>query len=75
MEVNMGMLSLATIIIVEVIKRTQFVKNPNRWLPLLSFVIGGILGYSYGFDLLSIIMIGGSASGVYDLVKKTIRNK
>lgn len=75
METTMGTLSVITIVIVEVIKRTQFVKDPSRWMPLLSMVIGGVLGYAYGFDLISMVMIGGSASGVYDLVKKTVRNK
>jgi hypothetical protein len=51
----------------------------SRWLPLISFVFGFGFGvFIFGYDAVGIIasvVIGGSASGIYDLGKKTLLGK
>jgi hypothetical protein len=51
----------------------------SRWLPLISFIFGfgfGVFLFGYGVEgIISAIIIGGSASGIYDLGKKTLLGK
>ncbi len=59
---------------------------PSRFLPLLSVVLGMVVGISNALsydpslkgivtNLIAGIILGGSAAGVYDLGKKTIVGK
>lgn len=66
-------LSAATYVLVEVIKRTSPIFE--RFLPLISILIGLGLGLLYKVDILLAILIGASACGIYDLGKKTVAGK
>lgn len=66
-------LSAATYVIVEVIKRINFVSD--RFLPAIAIVVGVGLGIAYKVDILLAILIGASACGIYDLGKKTVAGK
>lgn len=72
-------LPLVTAILVEVIKRTDFFGK--KWLPLVSTIVGIFVTfvafqYSFTFEVLFVGIISGAiASGIYDVVKKSILRK
>ena len=76
MEFNLFIIPM-TLIIVELAKGLEINK---KYLPLLSVVLGAILGgafsFYYGADLFTHIVqgivYGASASGVYDLATKSL---
>jgi len=65
-----AILATLTIAIVEVIKKMAFV--PERLYPVLSMGLGFGMGITLGNDWIISLMIGTAASGVYDIVKKTL---
>lgn len=75
MEFNLFIVPL-TLIITQLIKSTPI---KNTWMPHISVVLGGVLGavYAlyYGGDLMTNIVTGviygASASGIYDAAKNT----
>lgn len=66
-----------TLIVVELLKR---VLNNTRWLPHIAVAVGGLLGaifaLYYGVDwlehIVSGLIYGASASGIYDVGASTI---
>lgn len=62
----------AVFVITEVVKRTKFVPEPDRFMPLVALVVGFALGLPNGLSIIESILIGASASGLYDFGKKTI---
>ena len=69
------LLSGLTIALVQIIKMTELVPYAKRVMPLIALGLG--LGLSIAFDLsiLEGLMVGASAAGTYDLVKKTALGK
>lgn len=59
-----------TTALVELLKSLDVM--PNRWLPVMSLIIGGVFGYLAGFDLVTMLTVGLSASGFYS-AQKTVR--
>jgi Bacteriophage A118-like holin, Hol118 len=75
-----GALAVVPIIsaIVQAVKLTNV---PHKWLPLISIGIGIIIGFIANHDtndlsntILAGVMYGLSASGLYDVIKKTTGN-
>jgi uncharacterized membrane protein YfbV (UPF0208 family) len=71
-------LIIITGIVVEIIKRAKLL--PIRFLPFTSVIAGIVISCLAGFTIspvaiLTGIVIGASAAGVYDVGKKTILNK
>ncbi len=67
--------AVITAIIVQVLKPVGI---PKRWFPLVSMIIGMIVVVAGTWNLGNIflgIAIGFSASGGYDVIKKSILNK
>lgn len=59
-----------TTALVELIKHIDVL--PTRFYPIVSLIIGAVLGYFGGFDWLTMLVIGLSASGFYS-AQKTVR--
>lgn len=59
-----------TTALVELLKSLDVIAN--RWLPVVSLIIGGVFGYLAGLDLITMLTIGLSASGFYS-AQKTVR--
>lgn len=47
----------------------------KRFVPVISVVIGGIMGYLFKFDAITCLLVGLSASGLYSGVKTGIKNE
>jgi len=56
-----------TIAVVEIIKRTGYAKD--NWIPIISVLVGAVLGYYAGFTGLDLLIVGLAGSGLYDLGK------
>jgi len=69
------LLSGITIGIVEIVKRMEVIPNPKRWMPLLSLAVGFGLALYSKLSIIECLMVGASAAGTYDLVKKTAFGK
>lgn len=65
-----AVLATLTIALVEIIKKVNLL--PARFYPLVSLGLGFGMGITLGNDPIVSLMIGATASGVYDLVKKTV---
>ena len=75
-DYNVAYLVLSAGVITALLKA---LKIESRWLPLVSFLLGGgftlwLVGFG-PVQVIAAILIGGSASGLYDLGKKTILGK
>lgn len=68
--INTEYLIPITIAIVEIIKRTEWIGD--KLMPLVSVVVGFVLGYFYGLEILSSLVVGLAASGLYDLGKPAV---
>lgn len=75
-DYNVGYFVLVAGVITALLKA---LKIESRWLPLISFLIaGGFTLWLVGFGVVQVaaaVLVGGSASGLYDLAKKTILGK
>ena len=69
------LLSGLTIALVEIIKRTEVVPYAKRVMPVVALGIGLGLAFVFNLGLLEGLMVGASAAGTYDLVKKTALGK
>lgn len=58
-----------TMAVTEVIKRTGLV--PSHFAPILSVVVGSVVGFVFFNDLVSGFVSGLVASGVYDVAMKS----
>lgn len=70
---SLAVLAGVVVALVQIVKQTELV--PNRFLPVVSVVLGGVLGYIAGLDIISSLMVGAAGSGLYDLGKKSILDK
>lgn len=61
-----------TTAISELIKRIAVI--PSRFMPLVSVVVGLVLGMTMGLHWLLAVIVGLAGSGIYDLGTKTIAN-
>lgn len=79
MDTNINVLASVAVIVSITIALVQVIKNIDdknkyaRFYPLLSLIIGGVLGMLFKFDLLNSLIIGLSAAGVYDVGKYTLK--
>jgi len=77
MEITLAVLVALTIGLVEVIKRLKLLQE--RFLPAVSLIMGSILYVSLnGISVRTIVLgiaIGLSASGLFDIGKKTILDR
>lgn len=71
MEYGIEYLVPVTIALVEVVKRLNLL--PANLMPVVSLLIGGILGYFAGLEPLQLLLVGLGASGLYDLGKEPVR--
>lgn len=76
MNLSPELVALVGIVIalVEIIKRV-FPQVPGRFFPLASLVLGVVLGFARGFGWFEGLLLGLSASGVYDTAKVSIMGK
>jgi len=70
------LLSTVVTIAIEVIKRTQLVPEPERWIPLLSVTLATLIGvFILRTDLLLSALAGAASCGLYDLSKRTLAGR
>ena len=74
-EISPIALSTLVIAITQIIKASEIVPQPQRFMPLVSLLLGIGLGLLAGLDIVASIMVGATASGFYDVTKKTVFNK
>jgi hypothetical protein len=74
-QVTPFLLSALTMGVVQVVKTTSVIPEPERFMPAVSLGIGAAFGFLAGFDIFTSIMVGLSASGLYDLGKKSVAGK
>ena len=78
MEFNLFIIPI-TLIIVELLKRYI----SKKYLPLIAVILGGLMGLLYGLyygqdlfvHIVTGVIYGASASGIYDTAKKTLETK
>ena len=68
------LLSGLTMALVQIIKKTELVPHPKRIMPVISLGLGFGLSMVFGLTILQGLMVGASAAGTYDLIKKTVLN-
>jgi len=71
LETNVLVVIVAAI--TEAIKR--FSALNSRFVPVLAIVVGVVVAYIQGLDLLLGVVVGLTSSGLYDLTAKTLLNK
>ncbi|TXG77201.1 hypothetical protein E6Q11_03210 [Candidatus Dojkabacteria bacterium] len=69
MEITFTLIVALVIGITEVIKRLG---TPKKFLPVIALVIGVVISYLTGFDWVSGIVAGLSASGIWSGLKTTM---
>lgn len=70
------LISTITTILVEVIKKTQLIPQPERWTPAVSIIIAVITGtLLVRVDVLLSILAGATATGLYENVRRTIAGR
>ena len=70
------LISTITTILVEVIKKTELIPQPERWTPAVSILIAVIIGtLLVRVDVLLSILAGATASGLYEVTRRTIAGK
>ena len=77
-EISQSLLLLATVvtIVVQVIKQTELIPRPERWVPLVSIVLAILIGvFVVHLDVLLAILAGATSCGIYDIGKKTVAGR
>lgn len=72
MELTVLLLAPLATALTEVVKRTELVPQPQRFMPVVALGLGVGLALGTGFSWVEGLMVGLSSAGVYDLTKKTV---
>jgi len=70
---SVSFLIALTIALTAVVRITKLI--PTRFLPVVSLVIGIVVGLLSGVDVLIALTIGPASSGLFDIAKLSILNK